>query len=82
MNGTEPDWLRNTWTEQYAEALLHTRYNIHEDDVLLIKNMPQLRQIIEDQADATEHKLLIELINDFRSEQSSPPQKDDSAPER
>lgn len=29
LNGTEPDWLRNTWTEQYAEALLHTRYNIH-----------------------------------------------------
>jgi len=82
LNGTEPDWLRNTWTEQYAEALLRTRYKIQEEDALLIKNMPQLRQIIEEQAGTEEHRLLMKPINDLGSEQNSPPPKDDSAPGR
>ncbi len=70
------------WSLLIGAILVHTRYNIQEDDALLIKNMPQLRQIIEDQADATEHKRLIEIINDLHSEQNSPPQKDGSAPGR
>ncbi|MCP5536083.1 MAG: hypothetical protein H7A51_07575 [Akkermansiaceae bacterium] len=32
LRGSEPAWLIDTWTAQYAETLLHAEFGVHEQD--------------------------------------------------
>lgn len=82
FDGSEPAWLRETWIRQYATTLLNARMGLSEEDHLLIKSIPELREIIEREATEEENQRLLESLNDSHSGQNSPPLMDGSAPEK
>ena len=67
LNGSEPKWLRDTWIHQYAEALLSTQFGIREEEARLIEQIPELRNLVEQRADAELNERLLENLREFRS---------------
>lgn len=72
MNGTEPKWLRETWSQQYVESMLSIRYSINDKTILQIKNTPGIEYAIREQADPVKHKRLLNNLSNKPQPQPDP----------
>ncbi len=62
LDGSEPGWLRETWIEQYVDALLRSRFPLHEDEAARINRIPDLKQAVLREADEDRNGPLLESL--------------------
>jgi len=69
LNETAPEWLREVWIDQYAEAIVASAGGVDEEDFPAVRRFSELRKRIEELADEEVRAQLGEqLEEEFRLE--------------
>jgi hypothetical protein len=60
--GQESTWLREIWTAQYVEALVSSRWGVSDHEIRVIRQFPEIQEMIQAQPDSPlKKRLLIDL---------------------
>jgi hypothetical protein len=65
FDGSEASWLRELWMDQYAEAMLASRYGVGDAELESLTEYPELRERIE-QGDEEARDGILEQLEEFR----------------
>lgn len=71
LDGSEPEWLRDIWLDQYVDAVLGSRSGISDTEFKLLERYPALEKKISKRAEEDQHRRVIKSLSE---ESSSSPQ--------
>lgn len=60
LNGSEPDWLRKTWIDQYTQSLLQSRWGMDDADMKFIQSHAEIKERFINQASPKQREKLFE----------------------
>lgn len=64
LDGTEPEWLKEAWSDQYTQCLLGSQWGLSKPDAEFIQNYPKIKQDLIDQTDPDDRERLFESLDE------------------
>ncbi len=66
LDGTEPEWLKETWSDQYIQCLLISRWRLPKSDAEFAQNHPTIKKSLTEQTDPEDRERLFESLDEPR----------------